>query len=176
MAGSPASPLQIAFEVFKRAANVDMAYLPFIGIPPAINSLLRGEVTAALADYPTVIAHLKSGALRGLVTPSAKRVESLPEVPTFAEAGLTKYDAQIFYGIVAPSKTPATQLAELISLFSTALKAPDVRSKLDLHGLFPAAICGTEFGTYMQDLATEYSRIIREANIREPNQFQLDIR
>jgi tripartite-type tricarboxylate transporter receptor subunit TctC len=176
VAGSPASSLQIAFEVFKRAANVDMAYLPFVGIPPAITSLLRGEVTAAVADYPAVIAHLKSGALRGLVTASAKRAEPLPEVPTFAEAGLARYDADIFYGVVAPAQTPPDQLAQLTGLFSAALKAADVRPKLDLQGLIPVGLCGADFGTYMRDLAAEYGRIIREADIREPNQFQLDIR
>jgi tripartite-type tricarboxylate transporter receptor subunit TctC len=100
----------------------------------------------------------------------------LSDVPTFAEAGLIKYDAGIFYGIVAPRKTPAGQLTELISVFSNALKAADVKSKLESQGLFPAGKCGTEFGTFIRDLAAEYSRIIREANIREPNQFQIDIR
>jgi tripartite-type tricarboxylate transporter receptor subunit TctC len=176
VAGSPASSLQIAFEVFRRAANVDMPYLPFVGVPPAITSLLRGEVTAAVADYPAVSAHLKSGALRGLVTASAKGAEPLPEVPTFMEAGLGKYEADIFYGIVAPAQTPADNLAQLTGWFRSAVKAADVRPKLELQGLFPAGMCGTDFGVYLRDLATAYGRIIREANIREPNQFEIDIR
>jgi len=166
VAGSPASSLQIAYEVFKRAANVDMTYVPFPGTPPAVNSLMGGHVTAVSADYPTVAPHLKSGALRGLVTANAKRVETMPDVPTFAEAGLVKYEAEIFYGIVAPPKTPPDQLALLTGWLSNALKAPEVKPKLDLQGLFPVGICGAEFGTYMRKLAEEYGRIIREANIK----------
>jgi len=166
VAGSPASSLQIAYEVFKRAANVDMTYVPFPGTPPAINTLLGGHVTAVSADYPTVVPHLKSVVLRGLVTANAKRVETMPDVPTFAEAGLPKYEAEIFYGIVAPPKTPADQVALLTNWFKPALKAPEVKPKLDQQGLFPVGICGAEFGTYMRNLAEEYSRIIHEANIK----------
>jgi tripartite-type tricarboxylate transporter receptor subunit TctC len=166
VAGSPASSLQIAFEVFKLAANVDMAYVPFPGTPPAINTLMGGHVSAVVADFPTVVPHLKSGTLRGLVTASAQQVAPLSDVPTFAQAGLGKYEAEIFYGIVAPAKTSSDQLAQLTGWFSTALKAPDVKPKLDQQGLIAVGMCGLDFGNYMRDLAVEYGHIIREANIK----------
>ena len=84
----------------------DMTYVPYGGTAPAINALMGGHVTSVFADYPTVVAQLKSGTLRGLVTTSPARVPPLPDVPTLAETGLTKYEAEIFYGIVAPAKTP----------------------------------------------------------------------
>jgi len=166
VAGSPASSLQIAYEVFKRAAKVDMTYVPFAGTPPALNNLMGSHVTAVSADYPSVAPHLKSGALRALVTANAQRVEPLPDVPTFAEAGLGKYEAEIFYGYVAPTKTPQDQLALLTGWFKTAVKAAEVKPKLDVQGLFPVGLCGAPFGTYLRDLAAEYGRIIREANIK----------
>src|SRR5262249_8825997 len=166
VAGSPASSLHIAYEVFKRAAKVDMTYVPFAGTPPAVNNLMGGHVTAVSADYPTVAPHLKSGALRALVTANAQRVEPLPEGPAFAEAGLGKYEAEVFYGYVAPAKTPKDQITQLANWFKTAVKASDVKPKLDLQGLFPVGLCGAPFGTYMRDLAAEYGRIIREANIK----------
>ena len=113
--GGPGSSLHVAIEVLKRAANINVTYVPYGGTAPAINALMGGHVTAVFADYPTVVPHLKSGNLRALVTAAKARVEPLPELPTFAESGLRPYEAEIFYGIVAPARTPADQLALLKS-------------------------------------------------------------
>jgi tripartite-type tricarboxylate transporter receptor subunit TctC len=166
VAGAPASSLHIAFEVLKRAADINMTYVPYAGTAPAINALMGGHVTAVFADYPTVVPHLKSGTLRGLVTAAKARVEPLPEVPTFAESGLRPYEAEIFYGIVAPAKTPGPVVAQLSQWFSAALKTPEMRPRLDQQGLFPVGACGADFGAYLREKVDEYSRIIREANIK----------
>jgi tripartite-type tricarboxylate transporter receptor subunit TctC len=166
VAGAPASSLQIAFEVLKRRADIDLTYVPYPGTAPAVNALMGGHVDAASADYPTVVPHLKSGTLRGLVTAAKVRSEALPDVPTFAESGLDEYDADIFYGIVAPAKTPAPALTRLIGYFSNALKAPDMKPKLAQQGLSPVGICGAGFGDYLRRQFDQYSRVIREANIK----------
>lgn len=164
--GGPASSLHIAFEVLKRAANINMTYVPYPGTAPAINALLGGHVTAVFADYPTVVSQLKSGSLRGLVTASHARVEPLPDVPTLAETGVSRYEADIFYGIVAPAKTSAEMLSHLSAWFSAALATPEMKPKLAQQGLFPVGKCGAEFGAYMRKQADEYSRVVRESNIR----------
>jgi tripartite-type tricarboxylate transporter receptor subunit TctC len=164
--GGPASSLHIAIEVLKRAADINITYVPYPGTAPAINALMGGHVTAVFADYPTVVSHLKSGSLRGLATASRTRVEPLPDVPTLAETGVVKYEAEIFYGIVAPAKTPADMVAQLSGWFSAALKAPEVKPKLAQQGLFPVGTCGADFGAYMRKLVDEYDRVIREAGIK----------
>lgn len=164
--GGPASSLHIAIEVLKRAAKIDITYVPYAGTAPAINALLGGHVTAVFADYPTVVSQLQSGTLRGLVTTSRARVEALPDVPTFAEAGMGNYEADIFYGYVAPAKTPPEMISHLSGWFSAALKAPETKPKLAKLGLFPVGTCGAEFGAYMRKLGDEYGRIIRESNIK----------
>lgn len=166
VAGAPASSLQVFYEVIKRAANIEMTYVPYAGTAPAINALLGNHVTAVSADYPTVVSQLQSGALRALVTPSPARVEALPNVPTLAETGLSKYEAEIFYGIVAPAKTPPETVAQLSGWFSAALKEPDMKPKLAKQGLFPVGTCGAAFGTYLKKQVEEYTRIIREAGIK----------
>jgi tripartite-type tricarboxylate transporter receptor subunit TctC len=163
--GGPGSSLHIAIEVLRRSADINITYVPFGGTAPAISTLLGGHVTAVWADYPTVVAQLQAGTLRGLVTTSHARVATLPDVPTFAETGVSNYEADIFYGIVAPAKTPAGTLTQLTKMFSAALKAPDMAPKLAKQGLFPAGICGSEFATYMRKLGDDYDRIIRESNI-----------
>ena len=150
--------------MLKRAAGINVNYVPYPGTAPAINALLGGHVTAVFADYPTVVSQLASGSLRALVTASQARIEPLKEVPTLAEA-VTPYEADIFYGIVAPAKTPADALAQLSGWFDAALKDPDMKPKLARQGLFPVGKCGAEFGTYLRKQVEEYSRVIREANI-----------
>jgi len=164
--GGPGSSLHIAIEVLKRTAGISVTYVPYAGTAPAINALLGGHVTAVFADYPTVVSQLQSGTLRGLVTTSRARVEALPDVPTFAEAGMGNYEADIFYGYVAPAKTPPETISQLSGWLSAALKAPETAPKLAKQGLFPVGICGAEFGTYMRKLGEEYSRVIRESNIK----------
>jgi len=112
-----------------------------------------------------VVSQLQSGALRGLVTTSHARIETLPDVPTLGETGVSKYEAEIFYGIVAPAKTPTDVLNRLSGWFSSALKAPDMKPKLAQQGLFPVGMCGAEFGAYLRRQVEEYSRVIREADI-----------
>jgi tripartite-type tricarboxylate transporter receptor subunit TctC len=109
---------------------------------------------------------LQSGTLRGLVTTSRARIEAMPDVPTFAETGVSKYEADIFYGYVAPAKTPPEAISQLSGWLSTALTAPETKPKLAKQGLFPVGICGAEFGAYMRTLGDDYSRIIRESNIK----------
>jgi tripartite-type tricarboxylate transporter receptor subunit TctC len=163
--GGPASSLHIAIEVLRRAANINITYVPFGGTAPAIATLLGGHVAAVWADYPTVVAQLQAGTLRGLVTTSHARVAALPDVPTFAETGLGNYEADIFYGITAPANTPPDTLAQLAKMFAAALQAPDMKGKLGQQGLFPVGICGAKFGVYMSKLADDYARIIREVGI-----------
>ena len=163
--GGPASSLHVAFEVLKRAAKIDMTYVPYGGTAPSVNALMGGHVTSVFADYPTVVSQLKAGTLRGLVTTSPARREALADVPTMNEA-LTKYEAEIFYGVMAPAKTPPDQLALLQGWFSSALKAPEVQPKLAAQGLFPVGMCGAPFGDLIRKQVEEYTKIINEAGIK----------
>jgi len=163
--GGPGSSLHVAIEVLRGATKIDVNYVPYGGTAPAIDALLGGHVTAVWADYPTVVSLLQAGTLRGLVTTSHARVPTLPDVPTLAETGVSNYEADIFYGLAAPAKTPPETLAALIKTFSGAVAAPDMAAKLGKQGLFPVGTCGEKFGAYMQKLGDDYARIIREANI-----------
>jgi tripartite-type tricarboxylate transporter receptor subunit TctC len=164
--GGPASALHVAIEVLKRAAGLDITYVPYPGTAPSINALMGGHVTTVWADYPTVVSQLQSGTLRGLVTTSAKRNPAIPNVPTLTETGISNYVADIFYGIVAPAKTPADKVKQLSDWFGAAMKAPDMQPKLTKQGLFPVATCGAPFGDFLRKSVDEYAKIIKEAGIK----------
>jgi tripartite-type tricarboxylate transporter receptor subunit TctC len=162
----PGTASQITFEVLKRVANVNMIFVPYQGTPPAINALLGDHVTSVFVGYADVIEQLDSGKLRALAVASPSRVESLPDLPTVAESGYKDFEAEIFYGVVAPSKTPKDTVAQLARLFSSALQAPDVKRKLVAQGIFPVGACGAGFADLLREKYGEYGRVIREANMK----------
>ena len=163
----PASPFQIGFEMLKRVANVDMTFVPYPGVAPAVNALLGGHVISALTTYSSVAEQLKAGKLRALATASRTRIEALPNVPTIAESGYKDFEVDIWDGLVAPAKTPKETISQLSGLFAAVMQVPDVKAKLVAQGLYPVdSMCGTEFDALMRKQYDEYGRVIREANIK----------
>ena len=103
----PASSPHIAIEALKHAAGVNINFIPYQGSTPAVNALLGEHVTAVMASYPNLAELISTGKLRALATASAARIEPMPNVPTIAEFGFKDFEADIWFGLVAPAKTPA---------------------------------------------------------------------
>jgi tripartite-type tricarboxylate transporter receptor subunit TctC len=162
----PATTQHIGFEQFKRVANVDITYIPYSGGPPVVNALLGAHVTTVLANYSDVVEHLKAGKLRALAIASHARIASLPEVPTVAESGYQGYDLKVWVGVLAPAKTPKDAISQLASWITSAMKTPEVESKLATLGLYPVEQCGTDFSAHIKKQFEEYGRVIRDANIK----------
>ena len=162
----PATGPHIAFETLKRRAGADITFVPFPGTAPAITSLLGGHITVALADFRDVIGPVKSGALRALVTTSRERLEALPDVPTVAESGYPGYEAESWFGLFAPARTPPDTVNQLIGWLKAAMQDAEVRAKLVNLGLFPLDECGTQFSAYLREHYDEYVKIVREAGIK----------
>jgi tripartite-type tricarboxylate transporter receptor subunit TctC len=164
--GGPATSLHVAIEVLRLETKIDVNYVPYGGTAPAINALMGGHVQAVWADYPTIVSHLKSGTLRALVSTSPKQTDALPGVPTMEQAGFQKYEAEIFYGLVAPAKTPDTAIKKLSDELLAAINAPEMQPKLAQQGLFKVASCGAPFGKFLHEITADYERIINAAGIK----------
>lgn len=162
----PATAQHIGFERLKRAANVDMTYVPYSGGAPAINALLGGHVTAVFAEYAPLAEHIKAGTLRAIATSSRARIEALPNLPTVAESGYTDYEVDLWWSLFAPANTPKAIISQLTSWFTAAIQAPEVKAKLASQGFSPVGMCGAEFGSLLHRQYDDYGRIIREANIK----------
>lgn len=162
----PATGPHIAFERLKRAANVNITFVPFNGTAPSVNALLGGHVTSAVGDFRDVVGLIKSGALRGLATASRARISALPDIPTVAESGYRDYDQEGWFGWVAPARTPKESIEQLAGWVTAALKEPKVSAKLVDLGLFPDPVCGAPFGAHLRKQYEGYEQIIREANIK----------
>jgi tripartite-type tricarboxylate transporter receptor subunit TctC len=157
---------QIAIEQLKRAANVNLIYVPFQGNGPASNALLGHHVTAVFAVYPTVVELIRAGKLRPLAIASRKRLAAIPDVPTLIESGFPDYEVEVWLGLVAPAKTPKDMIAQIADTFLAAMRAPEIKAKLVAQDSYPVGICGADFSAYLRKQLDETGRVIRESNIK----------
>jgi tripartite-type tricarboxylate transporter receptor subunit TctC len=162
----PGSPYHLSFEILKRSAKVDMTFVPYPGNAPAINALLGNHVTSMFGTYPDVAEQLKGGSLRALAVASPTQIEALPDVPTIAEAGYKDYEVEVWFGLVAPAKTPQTTVSLLAGWFTAAMQVPEIKAKLAMQGLYPVGMCGADFGAFLRKQYDDYGLIIREAHIK----------
>src|SRR5262249_22083420 len=157
---------QIAFETLKQLAGVNMTFVPFAGgNAPAVNALLGNHVNAALVNYAEVADQLE-GKLRALATTSPKRLDPLPDVPAVNELGSGDSEADVWFGVVVPGRTPSAIVAELIDWFKAAMEAPAVKPKLAAMWLYPVGKCGADFAADLRHRLDDYGRVIRETNIK----------
>jgi tripartite-type tricarboxylate transporter receptor subunit TctC len=162
----PASTQHIAFEMLKHLAGVDMIFVPFNGNGPAVNALLGKHVDSILVNYSEVVEQLQDGKFRALATTSRTRIDLLPQVPAVAELGFKDFEAEVWFGAVAPAKTPAAVVAELADWLTAAMDAPAVKPKLKSIGLVTVGKCGAAFRADLRRRFDDYGRAIRESNIK----------
>ena len=137
----PATSQHIGFEMFKRVAKIDLAFIPFQGGAPAVNALLGQHVDSLYSNYPTASEQFKTGKLRALAIGSRARMEAMPDLPTIAESGYKDYEEDVWFGVVAPAKTPQDIVAQLAVWFAEAVQAPEVKSKLAASGALSRSDC-----------------------------------
>ena len=162
----PASTAHIAGELLKRAAGVDLTYVPFQGTPPAVNAVLGGHVTAVIANYSDLKSQIDSKALRAIAVPAAKRVDPLPDIATLEEQGFAGIEGSIWFGFVAPAGTPKDVLAQFEKYFTTAIAVPAVKAKLNVVGLYPKVFCGAAFGKFIEKETGDYATFVRDFDIK----------
>lgn len=162
----PGTTFHIALEVLKRAAKVDITYVPYPATPPALNALLGDHVTSTFSDYASLKEQLKAGKVRPLAAAARTRIEMMPEVPTVLETGVTELEAETYFGLVAPAHTPKPVADELAGWFAAALQAAEVKPKLAAQGLLPSGRCGADFAAFLRKQYDDYGRVIAEANIK----------
>jgi len=161
----PGSPFQIGFEVLKRAARVDMTFVPYPGNAPAVSALLGEHVTSVFGTYSNVAEHLKSGKLRALAAATSVRAKALPDVPTVAELGYRDFEVDAWFGVFAPAKTPGQVVSRLADWFTAAVHSADIQGKLAAQALDPVTICGGDFAALMRKEYNYLSRVVHDAHI-----------
>jgi tripartite-type tricarboxylate transporter receptor subunit TctC len=163
----PATTQHIGFEQFRQLSKIDVTYVPYPGGAPAMTALLGGHVQAVLANYSEAVELLQAGKVRALASGSLKRIQPLPDVPTVDELGYKGYNVEVWFGVLAPAKTPKSLTTQLASWFQAALKAPELTARLLKLGLYPVGTCLDDFAAHIRIQYEEYGRVIRESGIKE---------
>ena len=163
-AGMGTAP-HLAMELFMRAAQIDMVHVPYQGSGPAITDLIGGRVQAIIENVP-LVPLIKAGKVHALAITGAKRSESLPNVPTFAEAGLASYDVTGAWGLIAPAGVPERIVSILSDALAKAVADPAVRETLIAQGIDPAPGSAAEYGATLARESDKWSRLIDEAKIK----------
>jgi tripartite-type tricarboxylate transporter receptor subunit TctC len=156
----------LAGELLKSSAGIDVLHVPYKGGAPAVTDLL-GERLAFMPINPLeVIAHVQGGRLRVLAVGSDRRVPLLPDAPTISEAGVPGFEATVWWGLVAPAKTPADIVARLNAETNKALQDPATIKKLADLGAVATPGSPEDFANLIARQTELWSAVIRQAGIR----------
>lgn len=156
----------LAGELFNTMAHVQTVHVPYKGQGPALADLLTGQVQMLYSSIPSVLPQVRSGQLNALAVGSAKRLPSLPDIPTIAETGVPGYEAYSWVGIVAPAKTPKAIVTRLNQEIVDILKQKDVAEKLNQQGALPVGDTPEQFAAYIKTEIDKWGAVVRAANIK----------
>ena len=159
------SPHQLAMELLKLHAKLDVTHVPYKGMGQGVFDLLAGRVHMTITGYPAVAGHMKDGKLRVLATAGAARSTVVPDAPTIAES-VPGYEVDVWQGIMAPAGTPAAAIQKLNAELNRVLKIPAVREKLAGQGIDTVGSTPEEFRRKIAADLEQYTRVVKAAGIK----------
>ena len=160
--GNGTSP-QMAGELFKRRAEIDIVHVPYKGGPEATAALLGGQIDYLFAFTSTVLPSIEAGRLRPLAVTSRERTALLPAVPTVNESGIPGFEAVTWFGFAAPTGTPREVVDRLNSEINKVLAMPDVKKQLGQQGIDVSGGTPDQMGAYMRDEFAKWGRLVTES-------------
>lgn len=162
----PGSMPHLAGALFAISAGIDIVHVPYRGAAPALNDLLGHQVQIIFLDLPVVLPHIQSGAIKALAAGGRERVPPLPDLPTLRELGYPQVEADNWYGMVAPAKTPPAIISELNAAAVAAMKAPEVQEKLAPQGAILAGGTPQEFASFWAGEIEKWTKVVQTAGIK----------
>ena len=153
-------------ELFQYVAGIKMVHVAYRGEAPAINDLLAGQIPLMFANLSAVMGNLKAGTVRALAVTGAHRSPSAPDIPTVAEAALPGFEAETWWGIVAPAGTPQAVLAKLNAAARKALADDDTKKRFADLGMTNGGSSPEELDAYIKSEIAKWSKVIKDANIQ----------
>jgi tripartite-type tricarboxylate transporter receptor subunit TctC len=156
----------IAGELLKQRTGANLVHVPYKGGGQALTDVLGGNIPLVYTAVAGAQAHVKSGKLHAVAVSSAQRSKSLPDVPTFIEAGITDFDINSWVGLLAPAKTPKAIVERLTTELNAVLNDPQNREKLNLMGINAQPGSGEAFGDEIKRDLARYGQVVKAAGIK----------
>jgi tripartite-type tricarboxylate transporter receptor subunit TctC len=160
------SPPHLAAELLKVAAGIDMQHVPYKGGAAVLPDLIAGRVSMFFGSIATLRPHIQTGKLRAIAVTTVQRAAAMPEVPTFIESGLSGYEVNGWYGMLAPGRTPPAVITTLNNALRHALEEPDTRTRFAANGMDPAPGTADQFKTLIRSEIAKWAKVVRAAGIK----------
>ncbi len=154
------SPGHMAAELFKYLANVPMQHIPYKGAAPAVTDVVAGQVPVIFTNVSVTLALIQAGKLRPIAYGGAKRTPALPNLPTIAESGVPFYDSTVWWGVMAPAKTPKEIVDRLSVEINKILQTDEIRQKFVANGTDPFGTTPEEMGAIMKADLEKWTKIV----------------
>jgi len=164
-----ASSFHIYGEALKRGAGIDLTHIPYKGEAASIVDLIGGQVVSSFNSIGTAMPHIKSGRVRPLALVGSVRSKVLPEVPTFAEAGVAKLDTSGWFGMLAPAGTPRSIVDKIANDTAQILALPEVTETLRGQGLEPTGLGPDAFARFLHEDLLRWKSLTQELGIKADN-------
>jgi tripartite-type tricarboxylate transporter receptor subunit TctC len=153
-------------EQFKASTGTFILHIPYRGAGPALNDLLGGQVDMMFDNLPSSMSHIQSGKLRPLAIAWNKRLDALPNVPTFAELGLKQVNDPAWYGLVAPPKTPEDIIKKINAAAVKVLNMPEVKDRLKQQGAEPVGNTPAEHAAEIKAELDKMKNVVTKQGIK----------
>lgn len=163
--GGAGTSVHLAGELFESLTNTHLVHVPYRGSAPAMTDLIGGQIQAIFDTAPSALPHIAGGKVKPLAVSGSKRLADLPQVPTFAEAGLPAFDAPAWYGLMAPAKTPAAIVNYLNAEIQEILKEPATQQRLQQMGAVAVPSTPDSFAAFIRTESDRWSGVVRKANV-----------
>ncbi len=157
---------QMAGELMKLMAGVDILHVPYKGNPPAITDTIGGQIEMVFSGVPALVPHLQSGRLRAIGIGSLKRFPAVPDVPTISESGLKGYEATTWFGLFAPVKVPKDIIAKWNADVGKILASQEVSTRFISEGIEPMGNSPEWFAKFIADEIAKYAKVVKAANLK----------
>ena len=157
----------ITGEYFARSAGITLVHIPYKGTGPALTDLLGGHIPMALAPIPAVHANVTAGLLRALAVTGKARSGLMPDVPTISEAGLTGFEASLYYGLVAPAGTPHAAIERLSKALQAALVSDEVKKQLALDGTEISFGTPEEYAAFIDRDEKKWAELVKASGVEQ---------
>ncbi len=156
----------LCMERLKLMAHVDMTHIAYKGSAPALTDLIGGQVQVMFDNVPNAMPHLKAGKLRALAVTTAQRTALLPELPTFAEAGVPGYETEVWFGVVTPAGTPKEIVAKLNGEINRILALPDVKGRFAEQGVRVIGGPPERFAAHLRAQTQTWAKVVQDVGLR----------
>jgi tripartite-type tricarboxylate transporter receptor subunit TctC len=156
----------LSMEMFRYAAGIDIVHVPYRGAGPALTALLANETQLMMATTPVALPQMKAGRLIALATTGLKRSSLAPEIPTVAEAGYPGFEADTWYGMLAPAKVPPALVNQANAAVTKMLTQADFKERLAHEGAQPAGGTPAQFAAHIKSEIEKWAKIVRMAKVK----------